>query len=91
VAAGEYYTVVLNWTGAPDGAKHFNILYGDDSSGISAGSWDASNGGSWVRRDRDYLFYAATQVPEPSSVVLLGLSAVALAFHRRQKSRAPRL
>jgi len=92
VAAGEYYTVILNWTGTADANKHFNILYGDDSSAVSAGSWDATNGGSWVRRDsRDYLFYAATQIPEPSTVVLLGLPAFALGLHRWRKSRAPRL
>lgn len=88
VAAGEYYTVVLTWTGDTNAAKHFNVLYGADSSAVSAGSWDATDGGSWVRRDsRDYLFYAAgTQaIPEPSTALLLGIPIIALGLYRRRR------
>ncbi len=93
VEAGEYYTVVLTWTGDTNAAKHFNVLHGADDSTISAGSWDATDGGSWVRRDsRDYLFYAAgTQaIPEPSTALLLGIPVIALGLYRRHRSGVPR-
>lgn len=58
--AGVYYTVMFTWTDAGSSDKQFSVRYGTDADGISGSSWDASNSGSWVRRQqRNYLFYAA--------------------------------
>lgn len=85
VTAGQSYSFVMGLDDASSG----NILrWGVGPQVSTSRAAGSSNGGAWINASATYIYYVqGTAVPEPTSIALLGLAALAILAGRKSRAK----